>query len=39
MKNKITINLSERSYDILIGKDIIGDISQFLLTRKYSKIF
>ncbi len=39
MKNKITINLSERSYDILIGKDIIDEISHFLVIKKYSKIF
>ncbi len=37
--NKISVNLNERSYDILIGKDSLDSLSDFLLQKKYSKIF
>lgn len=39
MKNKIRVELGSRSYDILIGKDSLGFLPQFLAEKKYSKIF
>jgi len=38
MKNKITLDLKERSYDIIIGSNIINELAHFLSEKKYSKI-
>lgn len=38
MKNKITLDLKERSYDIIIGSNIINELQLFLTENKYSKI-
>jgi len=39
MQNKISVNLAERSYDIVIGDNSIEYLPEFLGKRKYSKIF
>jgi 3-dehydroquinate synthase len=39
MLDKISLNLGERSYDILIGNGAIGELSGFVAQKKYSKIF
>lgn len=39
MKNKITISLPERNYDVLVDKNAINQLEEFLATKKYSKIF
>ena len=38
MKNKITLELGERSYDIIIGSNIINELERFLSEKKYSKV-
>ncbi len=39
MQNKLSVSLSDRSYDIIIGENAIEKLSQFLATKNYSKIF
>lgn len=39
MKNKISVNLDERSYDIIIGKNSVEYLAEFLSKKSYSKIF
>lgn len=39
MKNKISLNLGSRSYDIVIGKNSIESLKEFLARKSYSKIF
>lgn len=39
MLDKISLNLGERSYDILIGNGAISELSGFASQKKYSKIF
>jgi 3-dehydroquinate synthase len=39
MKNKISVKLSERSYDIVIGANSIEYLAEFLGKKTYSKIF
>jgi len=39
MKNKISVELEQRSYDILIGANSINYLAEFLGKKKYSKIF
>ncbi len=39
MKNKISVALGERSYDIIIDKNAIEFLSKFLTQKNYSKIF
>ena len=39
MKNKIQVNLGQRSYDIVIGKNSVEYLSEFLAKKNYSKIF
>ena len=39
MKNKIKVNLDQRSYDIVIGANSIEYLGEFLGTKNYSKIF
>lgn len=39
MKNKISVSLNERSYDIIIDKNSIEFLPEFLEKKKYSKIF
>ncbi len=39
MKNKISVALQERSYDIIIDKNAVEYLPEFLEQRKYSKIF
>jgi 3-dehydroquinate synthase len=39
MQNKVSVSLSDRSYEILIGENAIQNLPQFLAARKYSKIF
>ncbi len=39
MKNKVRVNLDNRSYDILIGANSIEYLAEFLAQKNYSKIF
>ncbi len=39
MKNKIRVNLDQRSYDIVIGANSIEYLHEFLAQKNYSKIF
>lgn len=39
MENKISVNLAERSYDIIVGADSIEKLSEYLKDKSYSKIF
>ncbi len=39
MKNKIKVNLDQRSYDIIIGANSIEYLNEFLAQKNYSKIF
>ena len=39
MINKISLNLDSRSYDILIGKNAIQNLQEFLSKKNYSKVF
>ena len=39
MQNKISLDLQERSYDILIGKNSLNNLGEFLSHKHYSKIF
>jgi len=39
MDNKIRVNLSDKGYDIMIGKGQINYLPEFLKQKKYSKIF
>lgn len=39
MLDKISLNLGERSYDILIGNGAIAELAGFVAEKKYSKIF
>ncbi len=39
MKNKISVSLGERSYDILIAKNSVEYLPEFLGQKNYSKIF
>ncbi len=39
MLDKISLNLGERSYEILIGNGAIAELSAFVAEKKYSKIF
>ena len=39
MQNKISLSLAERSYDILIDAGAIKNLSEFLESKNYSKIF
>jgi 3-dehydroquinate synthase len=39
MKNKISVTLAERSYDILIGANAVEKLADFLGPKNYSKIF
>jgi 3-dehydroquinate synthase len=36
---KVVVELGSREYDILIGRDIVSYLSNFLAEKKYSKIF
>ncbi len=38
MKNKITLDLKERSYEIIVGSNIINELKIFLNEKKYSKV-
>ncbi|OFW80931.1 MAG: 3-dehydroquinate synthase [Alphaproteobacteria bacterium RIFCSPLOWO2_01_FULL_40_26] len=39
MPNKVSLSLGERSYDIVIEKNALDFLPQFLAEKKYSKIF
>jgi len=39
MTNKISVELDERSYDILIGANAVENLSDFLAQKKYSNCF
>ncbi len=39
MQNKVFLELQDRSYEIAIGKNSIVELSKFLATKSYSKIF
>ena len=39
MENKISVNLAQRSYDIIVGADSIEKLSDYLGDKSYSKIF
>jgi 3-dehydroquinate synthase len=39
MVNKVSVSLAEKSYDILIGKNALENLSDFLAQKNYSKIF
>ena len=39
MKNKVRVNLDNRSYDIVIGANSIEYLGEFLAQKNYSKIF
>lgn len=39
MTKEVRVNLADRSYDIIIGKDKINHLTQFLGSKNYSKIF
>jgi 3-dehydroquinate synthase len=38
MKNKVSVSLEERSYDILIAKNAVEFLAEFLAQKNYSKI-
>lgn len=39
MQNKLSVSLADRSYDIIIGENAIGNLAKFLAEKKYSKVF
>ncbi|NBV05983.1 MAG: 3-dehydroquinate synthase [Proteobacteria bacterium] len=39
MQNKVTVNLENRSYNIIIGNDSTKYLNEFLADKNYSKIF
>ena len=38
MFNKITLNLQEKSYEIIVGKNTLEHLNLFLEEKKYNKI-
>ncbi len=38
MFNKITLNLQEKSYEIIVGSNILEQLKAFLQTKNYNKI-